>query len=131
MLLTTHYMEEAARLADRVAIMDHGRFIALDTPADGQILDTPQAVFSGTVSDGTELSVNGSPVLLTRGAFSAMLDVNEGRNSFNIIAKNGPRAAAQTVVVYYLPSSQASPGSTKALPQSEVLQACGSVRSSQ
>jgi len=32
-LLTTHYMEEAARLADRVAIMDHGRFIALDTPA--------------------------------------------------------------------------------------------------
>ncbi len=32
-LLTTHYMEEAARLADRVAIMDHGRIIALDTPA--------------------------------------------------------------------------------------------------
>ena len=31
-LLTTHYMEEAARLADRVAIMDHGRIIALDTP---------------------------------------------------------------------------------------------------
>ncbi len=32
-LLTTHYMEEAARLCDRVAIMDHGRIIALDTPA--------------------------------------------------------------------------------------------------
>jgi ABC-2 type transport system ATP-binding protein len=32
-LLTTHYMEEAARLADRVAIMDHGKLIALDTPA--------------------------------------------------------------------------------------------------
>jgi ABC-2 type transport system ATP-binding protein len=32
-LLTTHYMEEAARLADRVAIMDRGRIIALDTPA--------------------------------------------------------------------------------------------------
>ena len=32
-LLTTHYMEEAAQLADRVAIMDHGRIIALDTPA--------------------------------------------------------------------------------------------------
>lgn len=30
-LLTTHYMEEAARLADRVAIMDHGKVIALDT----------------------------------------------------------------------------------------------------
>jgi len=31
-LLTTHYMEEAARLCDRVAIMDRGRIIALDTP---------------------------------------------------------------------------------------------------
>jgi ABC-2 type transport system ATP-binding protein len=32
-LLTTHYMEEADQLCDRVAIMDHGRILALDTPA--------------------------------------------------------------------------------------------------
>jgi ABC-2 type transport system ATP-binding protein len=32
-LLTTHYMEEAERLCDRVAILDHGRIVALDTPA--------------------------------------------------------------------------------------------------
>ncbi len=32
-LLTTHYMEEADRLCERVAIMDHGRILALDTPA--------------------------------------------------------------------------------------------------
>jgi ABC-2 type transport system ATP-binding protein len=32
-ILTTHYMEEAARLCDRVAIIDHGKIIALDTPA--------------------------------------------------------------------------------------------------
>jgi ABC-2 type transport system ATP-binding protein len=31
-LLTTHYMEEADVLCDRVAIMDHGRILALDTP---------------------------------------------------------------------------------------------------
>src|SRR5438552_7447026 len=31
-LLTTHYMEEAERLCDRVAIMDHGKVIALGTP---------------------------------------------------------------------------------------------------
>ena len=30
--LTTHYMEEAERLCDRIAIMDHGRILALDTP---------------------------------------------------------------------------------------------------
>src|SRR5262249_11425698 len=33
-LLTTHYMEEAARLCDRVAIMDHGKVIAMGTPAE-------------------------------------------------------------------------------------------------
>ncbi|MEA1994165.1 MAG: ABC transporter ATP-binding protein [Euryarchaeota archaeon] len=30
--ITTHYMEEAEKLADRVAIIDHGKLIALDTP---------------------------------------------------------------------------------------------------
>ncbi len=33
-LLTTHYMDEAERLCDRVAIMDHGRVIALATPRE-------------------------------------------------------------------------------------------------
>ncbi len=31
-VLTTHYMEEAQELCDRVAIMDHGRIMAMDTP---------------------------------------------------------------------------------------------------
>jgi ABC-2 type transport system ATP-binding protein len=31
LIYTTHYMEEAERLADRIAIVDHGRIIALDT----------------------------------------------------------------------------------------------------
>jgi ABC-2 type transport system ATP-binding protein len=31
-LLTTHYMEEADQLCERVAIMDHGRILALDSP---------------------------------------------------------------------------------------------------
>ncbi len=33
-LLTTHYMEEADRLSDRLAIMDHGRILVQGTPAD-------------------------------------------------------------------------------------------------
>jgi len=35
-LLTTHYIEEAERLCDRVAIVDSGKIIALDTPAQLQ-----------------------------------------------------------------------------------------------
>jgi len=31
-LLTTHYMDEADRLCDRIAIVDHGRLVALDSP---------------------------------------------------------------------------------------------------
>src|SRR5262249_13350882 len=45
-ILTTHYMEEADHLCERVAIVDHGRILTLDTPAalkktlpGGQILD--------------------------------------------------------------------------------------------
>ena len=33
-VLTTHFMEEAERLCDRVAIVDHGRIVALDTPSN-------------------------------------------------------------------------------------------------
>jgi ABC-2 type transport system ATP-binding protein len=46
LILTTHYMEEADRLCGRLAIIDHGRILTLDTPAalkkglpGGQILD--------------------------------------------------------------------------------------------
>ena len=64
-LLTTHYMEEAERLCDRVAIVDHGRIIALGTPA--QLVaglkaphfvefttepDVDEAVFSGVAAIG-------------------------------------------------------------------------------
>ena len=34
MLLTTHYMEEADRLCDRIAIVDHGNLVALGTPVE-------------------------------------------------------------------------------------------------
>ena len=35
-LLTTHYIEEAERLCDRVAIVDEGRIVAMGTPAEIQ-----------------------------------------------------------------------------------------------
>jgi ABC-2 type transport system ATP-binding protein len=46
LILTTHYMEEADRLCQRLAVVDHGRVLTLDTPAalkrslpGGQVLD--------------------------------------------------------------------------------------------
>jgi ABC-2 type transport system ATP-binding protein len=39
--LTTHFMEEAERLCDQVAIIDHGKIVALDTPQD--LIDTLDA----------------------------------------------------------------------------------------
>lgn len=42
-LLTTHHLEEAEEMCDRVAIMDQGKVIALDTPA--RLIDT----FGGTI----------------------------------------------------------------------------------
>jgi ABC-2 type transport system ATP-binding protein len=58
-LLTTHYMEEAERLCDRVAIMDHGQVIALGTPAQliaslgaDQIVEF--ALASGVTPEGLE-----------------------------------------------------------------------------
>jgi ABC-2 type transport system ATP-binding protein len=32
LIVTTHYMEEAEKLCDRIAIIDHGKIVALDTP---------------------------------------------------------------------------------------------------
>ena len=58
-LLTTHYMDEAERLCDRVAVVDRGKVIALGTPAEliaslgGQQVIVAQ--LDGTVADG-ELS---------------------------------------------------------------------------
>jgi ABC-2 type transport system ATP-binding protein len=59
-LLTTHYMEEAARLCDRVAVVDHGRVIALGTPRELVASLGAEHVISfsvgGAGSDGVDAS---------------------------------------------------------------------------
>jgi ABC-2 type transport system ATP-binding protein len=52
-LLTTHYMEEAEMLCDRVAIVDHGRVIALGTPSAliGSLGNVPVVTRHGTLED--------------------------------------------------------------------------------
>ncbi len=54
-LLTTHYMEEAERLCDRVAIVDHGRVIALGTPRGLIASLRAEHVLEFAVAEGTHL----------------------------------------------------------------------------
>jgi ABC-2 type transport system ATP-binding protein len=89
-LLTTHYMEEAEQLCDRVAIMDHGKILALDTPAalkqsvgadtivtvkaggDTQALaerlagEIPEVTHTRVIDGGVELHVKGAERLVPR-----------------------------------------------------------------
>jgi len=56
-LLTTHYMEEADQLCDRVAIIDHGKILALDTPgALKRSVDADTIVTVKATGDPTELA---------------------------------------------------------------------------
>src|SRR6202453_2820164 len=56
-VLTTHYMEEADALCDRVAIMDHGKILALDTPATLQQSTGADTIVTVKVSsDGETLA---------------------------------------------------------------------------
>jgi ABC-2 type transport system ATP-binding protein len=56
-LLTTHYMEEADQLCERVAIMDHGKILALDTPtALKQSVGADTVVTVKTTGDADQLA---------------------------------------------------------------------------
>jgi ABC-2 type transport system ATP-binding protein len=78
-LLTTHYMEEADQLCDRVAIMDHGRILALDSPAALKRslgADTIVRVGSEAIDDGNSLRRLAAVLAAMDGARSAQ--VTEG-----------------------------------------------------
>ncbi len=51
-VLTTHYMEEAERLADRVAVIQSGRLVALDTPSNLVRTEGVAAVITFVLPDG-------------------------------------------------------------------------------
>jgi ABC-2 type transport system ATP-binding protein len=64
-LLTTHDMDEAAELSDRVGIMDHGKLLALDTPAALTRGLTGQAVLELTVTPAAADAAEGLLEALT------------------------------------------------------------------
>jgi ABC-2 type transport system ATP-binding protein len=70
-ILTTHYMDEAERLCDRIAIMDHGRIIALGTPRE--------LIASIGVEHMVEFALDGSVSRLDREALEQLDGVRSVR----------------------------------------------------
>ncbi len=69
-VLTTHYMEEAERLADRVAVIQSGRLVALDTPSNLVRTEGAEAVITFVLPDGVaaeDLPPIGSGTVRTSG----------------------------------------------------------------
>jgi ABC-2 type transport system ATP-binding protein len=106
-LLTTHYLEEAERLCDRVAIIHEGRIVALDSPAallrslgreivEVRVLDDPSramAVLRGRGVAGDDAFALGSTLVLPmhdRPAASALAEVADAGVATVAVATRPP-----------------------------------------
>jgi ABC-2 type transport system ATP-binding protein len=79
--LTTHYLEEADGLCDRIAIIDHGRIVALDTPEE-----LKHAVGGDVISLGIESSKDLTDVIKST---PGVLGVKKEDGSYRIKATKG------------------------------------------
>jgi ABC-2 type transport system ATP-binding protein len=90
-LLTTHYMDEADKLCDRIAIVDHGKLVALDSPlrlkASVPGKNFLEASFSGMPA--------GWPAVL-RG-LPGVTEVKADGNIFRLASDNGPATTVALV----------------------------------
>jgi len=109
-LLTTHYMDEAERLCDRLAIIDHGQIIAAGTPAELIERLTGHHVVEFAISGGAADNGDGwntlpgvQSVRTEDGLFS--LQVNEPHETIPALLAEVQRQRAQLV---HLTTRQAS-----------------------
>jgi ABC-2 type transport system ATP-binding protein len=100
-LLTTHYLDEAERLCDRVAIMHEGRIVALDSPralrtelgaqiVELRMRDDAQATLARLRTDG----LAGSDAFVVGAAITLPLHERRAADAINAIERSGVRAAA-------------------------------------
>jgi ABC-2 type transport system ATP-binding protein len=86
-LLTTHYMDEADKLCDRIAIIDHGKLVALDSPmklkASISVNNILEVSF-GPAPPGWEAQIKSLPEVQS---------VTARDNIFRIATRNGPVTA--------------------------------------
>jgi ABC-2 type transport system ATP-binding protein len=84
-LVTTHYMDEADKLCDRIAIVDHGKLVALDSP-----LKLKASIPGKNI---LEVSFSGAPQdwIETLKSLPEVADVKADENIYRISSHNGPR----------------------------------------
>jgi ABC-2 type transport system ATP-binding protein len=84
-LVTTHYMDEADKLCDRIAIVDHGKLAALDSP-----LKLKASIPGKNI---LEVSFSGAPEnwIDTLKTLPEVAEVKREENIFRISSHNGPR----------------------------------------
>jgi len=91
-LITTHYMDEADRLCDRIAIVDHGKLVALDTPtalkASVPGSNVIEAQFEGAPADWEERLHQLNSVTSVQ---------HEGAGMYRILTGNGSGTTTQLV----------------------------------
>ena len=88
-LVTTHYMDEADKLCDRIAIIDNGKLVALDSPlklkASIPGKNILEVSFSGAPKNWTD----------TLKMLPEVADVKGEENIFRISSNNGPRTTIE------------------------------------
>ncbi len=91
-LITTHYMDEADRLCDRIAIVDHGKLVALDTPpalkASVPGSNVIEAQFENVPADWEQTLHNLTAVTSVQ---------HEGAGMYRILTGNGSRTTTELV----------------------------------
>ncbi len=90
-LMTTHYMDEADKLAERIAIVDHGKLVALDTPHN------LKASIPG--ENMLEVSFTGAPQdwQQTLESLPEVASVKLYDHVYRIASRNGPRTTIELV----------------------------------
>jgi ABC-2 type transport system ATP-binding protein len=91
-LITTHYMDEADRLCDRIAIVDHGKLVALDTPAR-----LKQSVPGNNVIEAQFQDPPGDWEQKLHGLQEVTSVQNEGAGMFRVLSGNGSRTTTELV----------------------------------
>jgi ABC-2 type transport system ATP-binding protein len=91
-LITTHYMDEADRLCDRIAIVDHGKLVALDTPRA-----LKSSIPGSSVIEAQFLNAPADWQRTLEKLVAVKSVQPEGANMYRILTDNGSRTTTELV----------------------------------